>query len=353
MTLNQLALKIWEQLGFTGIDSSVLSKILSGQRLFTTNQLRTFCHILHLDQVDTNYLYECLFFDMSNRFGFKQDFYDRNDKFYLELLTQDLRRVELLESQGNLHELVDWVDDILEVNQEKLQTHLSNKTQKAIQNISAQMLRIHTDSFLAAKSKNAIAQKFKNYVILLSLYGKNLNNPTFQNLGVYQLGNYFYVLKNYGMALKVFKKVDDQYLPEFERLNYLRVMANCLSALKRINEYSQIEQKLLKFTEHASIDNQGVVFEGLGKSNIFLGNISVAENLLQKTRQVFNDSQKKGGIRIKIRKIQIIRTEALFAKATKKINPDYYSKIKKEALSVSREIGFKRFDSEIKSFLSD
>lgn len=52
MTLNQLALEMWARLEEQGIDSSILSKIINGKRLFTKKQLDAFCQVLHLDKLE-------------------------------------------------------------------------------------------------------------------------------------------------------------------------------------------------------------------------------------------------------------------------------------------------------------
>jgi hypothetical protein len=59
-SLNQLALAMWERLGFQQIDASVLSRVLKGERLFTTPQLKVFCGLLELPKNEEDYLFACL-----------------------------------------------------------------------------------------------------------------------------------------------------------------------------------------------------------------------------------------------------------------------------------------------------
>ena len=49
MTLNQLAITMWERLGFKEIDASVLSRVINGERLFTIKQLEVFCEIVKIN----------------------------------------------------------------------------------------------------------------------------------------------------------------------------------------------------------------------------------------------------------------------------------------------------------------
>src|SRR3989344_866256 len=50
MTLNQLAMEMWERSGYQGVDQSALSRILNGKRLFTFHQLQVFSEILQLTE---------------------------------------------------------------------------------------------------------------------------------------------------------------------------------------------------------------------------------------------------------------------------------------------------------------
>ncbi|KKR66792.1 MAG: hypothetical protein UU09_C0046G0018 [Microgenomates group bacterium GW2011_GWA2_40_6] len=69
MSLNQLAMVMWENLGFKGIDPSVVSRVINGKRLFTIAQLRVFCQILDLPQDQRNILFLALSDDVIWRFG--------------------------------------------------------------------------------------------------------------------------------------------------------------------------------------------------------------------------------------------------------------------------------------------
>ncbi|HXH26322.1 MAG TPA: hypothetical protein VNG90_00335 [Candidatus Acidoferrum sp.] len=71
ITLNQLALHMWAELGFQKVDASVLSRIISGERLPTPAQLETFCQVLKLGPRDREYLFFCLSQDYFERGGVK------------------------------------------------------------------------------------------------------------------------------------------------------------------------------------------------------------------------------------------------------------------------------------------
>lgn len=64
-SLNQLALEMWEWLGYQQIDASVLSRVLRGERLFTGRQLKAFCTLLSLSKAEEQNLFSCLHHDLS------------------------------------------------------------------------------------------------------------------------------------------------------------------------------------------------------------------------------------------------------------------------------------------------
>jgi|GEM_PF-6450405 len=68
-SLNRLSLKMWDRLGFSQVDASVLSKVLKGKRLFSFGQLRVFCDILKIPQNERNMLFSSLNEDYLARYG--------------------------------------------------------------------------------------------------------------------------------------------------------------------------------------------------------------------------------------------------------------------------------------------
>jgi len=61
--VQELSLSMWQELNYSKIDPSVLSRVMQGKRLFTPEQLFVFCKILHLSQTEIEYLFYCLSLD--------------------------------------------------------------------------------------------------------------------------------------------------------------------------------------------------------------------------------------------------------------------------------------------------
>lgn len=96
-TLNQLALQMAEDLSFSGVDASVVSRVINGQKLFTQKQLASFCRVLELGIIDQIELQHCLVFtkvttlDQSFLTSFSQD---------LEDITHYPKIIRLLRKKG-------------------------------------------------------------------------------------------------------------------------------------------------------------------------------------------------------------------------------------------------------------
>jgi len=69
MSLNKLALEMWERMGETDIDSSVVSRVLRGERIFSFRQLAVFCEVLDIHQSERNLLFDLLGKEILRREG--------------------------------------------------------------------------------------------------------------------------------------------------------------------------------------------------------------------------------------------------------------------------------------------
>jgi len=73
LSLNKLALAMWEESSSCGLDASILSKVINGKRLFTPRQLSIFCKILNIKNKDREFLFYCLHKDQSLKDGVSFD----------------------------------------------------------------------------------------------------------------------------------------------------------------------------------------------------------------------------------------------------------------------------------------
>jgi hypothetical protein len=117
LTLNELALRMWEISNFHGIDSSIVSKVLSGKRLFTPSQLKIFCELLRIKKTEKEYLFYCLNQDYNIKHGVTLQTLFAPSPSTLHFLESIKEEAEKLSSSGKcyqLYSLTSLLEDYLE-----------------------------------------------------------------------------------------------------------------------------------------------------------------------------------------------------------------------------------------------
>lgn len=113
MTLNKLAMEMWEKLNESEIDSSVISRVIKGDRLFSFRQLSVFCTLLKIRQRERNTLFECLNRDILANKGVHLDrrFFNRFTKSvdtesFNKIQENNSSRIGLLYSRKSYYQLI-------------------------------------------------------------------------------------------------------------------------------------------------------------------------------------------------------------------------------------------------------
>lgn len=112
LTLNQLANKMWERLGYQGVDASVLSRVIHGQRLFTTKQLEIFCAILELKKQEQDELYRTLEIDYLDRHKLTIFSSRYNPLDIVDIFSSQLAKIDDVRERGLLQTAIDWADEL-------------------------------------------------------------------------------------------------------------------------------------------------------------------------------------------------------------------------------------------------
>lgn len=89
--LHELAMAMWEELGFQQVDASVISRVLNGERLFTASQLKVFCTVLTLPKREEEYLFLCLEHDRNLELSKYTDMTCIPSSFALEIMNDIIR----------------------------------------------------------------------------------------------------------------------------------------------------------------------------------------------------------------------------------------------------------------------
>lgn len=124
MSLNHLAWEMSEKLGFVGVDPSVLSRVLKGQRMFSQTQLETFCKILDVLPEDKENLFKFLHESMYSKFKGRY-FLDFEETRLIELAENNLVIVNDANEKGFNSFAQDWSKTMIQRIKEHIHTHRS------------------------------------------------------------------------------------------------------------------------------------------------------------------------------------------------------------------------------------
>jgi len=129
MTLNQLAITMWERLGFHEMDASVLSRVIHGERLFTQKQLSVFCDLLKISRREKFSLKEILLSDIYKKFRLEPNFYNFNS--FGSLIENLIKKIAEFRMIGNPYLASELTDILLgEIKAATANLSFSSKTRR-------------------------------------------------------------------------------------------------------------------------------------------------------------------------------------------------------------------------------
>jgi len=112
-SLNELAIELWEKLGYKGIDSSSLSRVIKGERLFTAEQLEIFCQVLNINNSNSEELKSALEIDMLTRYGMNPTLGDHHDDSVSLLLESNAAHAKVLRERGLVEYIPGWIESTI------------------------------------------------------------------------------------------------------------------------------------------------------------------------------------------------------------------------------------------------
>ncbi|MEN8253741.1 MAG: hypothetical protein ABFQ62_05210 [Patescibacteria group bacterium] len=190
-TLNQLALAMMEDLGFEGMDSSILSRVINGKRLFTQRQLNSFCNVLNLPIIDKLELEQCLLSEKIHKFDsnlsptFSKSGKDTSNYFLI---------VKLLRNRGFPSETIEMANFF----QKKiLSTDLNQKNLTILGNINNEKSRAFGE---ISSPERVMSDMFKSNKIG-KFIGEKYNNRAMKSMTYMNIGGGLYVAKQYNSSI--------------------------------------------------------------------------------------------------------------------------------------------------------
>lgn len=363
LSLNQLALEMWERLGYQGIDASVLSRVINGERLFTLDQLNIFCDVLRLNNLRESELMAALEVDYINRFGLKNFRVKQSNPDLIDVLSKQLKRLKYTREKGHFTFAMDWSADM-----ESLLSKLIRKESKRIYRERLLDLlgeTLYEKGYISGSTYNPklnldiilpLANKMFRIARIINSSTIAIKSHTLLGFAYYSLGKYSYrsffkdfYKKNMNEAIKALKIISDPSGMEKLTLICWRHIAISSIYLKDEQLFDTARNKILMFAKKKSI-SMSCSYLSLALHTVARGESSFknhgAIDTLDKSKQLDSNFEKDP-----LREASMIRNEIEILRNLNIKDQNYISKLARHGLAISKEYTIGRFQPYFNKYL--
>lgn len=354
MTLNELALAIWEGLDYTGVDPGVVSKVLSGKRLFTRRQLRVFCQILRLDAGERKRLEEALLEDLVVRSGFSENFFVKKKAVFVELARLSLGLIRRLIDAEQLDLSLDWTDQAIDLIQDEANTVTESGLRRHLLKIYGELLTGKVFLLQVTRPQRVSSRAALEIARQLIRAGQEADDPSLIGEGYFTIGDTNYIGGRYSSAVEAHLAGFDLPLLGGYSEKLHRSLALSFAYLNKETEFDRIKSHLFSQFPVLSLSSQLATLEGITRGEALLGRGASFERtrkrLYETQRQIVAPESNQLET---LRRIQLIRTDLEAALAIRSSeNKSYWEKIGKEGMALAKRYGYLRHGATIDKLLS-
>jgi tetratricopeptide (TPR) repeat protein len=334
-----LALEIWEQLGERDMDTSTLSRVLSGERLFTGEQLKAYCNILNLKSQEEIKLKKALDRDLNDRYGLdipinipenpEIDFFRSSVK-----LAHEMRITSLP------WKTIEWVNQI----NSTIDVYGTDKYPEMAE-LEARACEEKLRSICEVYSPTGVFEAIPELAFKLTKLSEKTKNPEFAGIALSGLADRYYMNGKYAQALKLFTQAEKN-LHEYseERILTLRTLSICLAELKKTAEFQNISEYLLGELKNYDHIFYSSVYETLGRGFAKIGNFKKAIAYQERAEKSFDEYIPQTNYLFQLKRIQLYRSRMeLAVKSRSEVIKRDIDKVKKQATALARRFNSIRY----------
>ena len=353
MSLNKLALSVWERLGFKDIDASVISRFISGERLPTFGQQKVISEVLQLSSNSQDRLSEALLVDYHTRIGLEDNFLKSRGEVVWELVGQNLEKLRQIKL-SNVDFTESWLENMSEKVDSEFLVSINENVKKRLLQLKGEILKEQILCFSVTQTKKISSGRLFNLANDLKKIGFELKDDDLVAVGDYEMGNNNYVKSHYDVALNIMRK---KVKTDYDSLDSgitaaLRVSLLCQAYTRKLVDFDLTKKMLLKKMPVLPIDLQQAVLGALSRGSAILGKMDDSDKFMQMAKQRLKEMDREKNDRAGMRRVQTILTEM---ESEKYMNgtykKSYLNKIGMEAVNISRDHGFKRLEENARDLL--
>jgi hypothetical protein len=335
MSLNKLAMEIWERLNFSDMDVSTLSRVLSGERIFTVDQLEVFCELLKIRGRKKEELLSALGNDVHKRYGFKVDLIDKIRKEMTDFIDASLGHFSIVKRTAPFDTLKLWLDQLSFWTERSIVLEKGTSRKKLFY-LRAEILMNYVWFFPCVTDdwdKNRIKVKMLSEKITET--AKILKRTDLMEKSKVILHQYKYFKGDFSGVLKIIESVNFDYMADREyEVDLLRAAMVSYANMGDENSYRAVCRYAIKNKQFYTNDLKSKLYQGMSRAEATLKNYALSRKLLDKSWDYFFKSRKDSDF-LTHRELQLANTEIEIALESGSKNKELYEKMGKEAISLS------------------
>jgi hypothetical protein len=312
MNLNQLAMEMWERLEYSGVDPSVISKVLSGERIFTATQLEIFSITLKLENSQKELLKESLSKDVLEKYKLEYPESGIADEQTLLLIELGLKSAKDFMKKGQPKYTMSYIELLADVIT-NIPKNKSQKNSERIDVVLADLYIEYMDCLYSVVSEKDMFKRAQYPLEVIYKIGKKYKNERIINSYYSLLASTYYIGRNPQKAIFcVYKLMDTDKLDDFQKMTSLRAALISCGQKGRADLVKSNYRKLINFSNEWSESYKASIYDGVARSLFDTGDLRKADLYLEKLLLIQQNMKPDDDYYI-TRNIQALRTELMFS----------------------------------------
>lgn len=366
MTLNKLALAMWERLGYRDIDASVVSRVLKGERYFSQEQLGVFCKLVGVTNSETEDLRILLHKEIYRKFRDRY-FLDLEERRVVETTENNLELIKEANACGAISLARNWANVTAAVLRKILATKKGNALRSKLLQLKFEVLNQESISILRSEMAGVlygiIWKKLTEMEgVATELSGRNKLGIVYTLMGdTLDIVSRDRESRELSMATERVLEKSLLYIDESLRVRPLGLLALTQAALKNKSKFAVVKDEVYKLINGSSPSDCCESYNLIARGKIILGIHDHLEddfvegwsvwkkmsNSVAKETDVFHGS-------LNFRKVQLERTEveASISGFSFRDNSDLKRTIA-DVLFTSRDMGYTRYFESVWGYVRD
>jgi hypothetical protein len=352
MTLNQLAWDMWEVMNYQAVEPGMLSRVISGKRNFSYQQLETFRGILKLTDNETLRLKEAYKRDLLSRYHI--DVEESPIEAIIHQLASDYKKVKLAITRGVPLVAREISEGIFNLSDWLMLQSLTESSRKQVLLIKSKTIILFVDALFGSINEERLYESGIKWIKELRNMSKILKDNTLFRTS-YTLQASLTSLSK--MHIRTFMAtntgLENGTVNEFQTITALKsaiVSAVNISDYQKIIGYSEaMSQKIDELSPSFKI----MAYYSLASGSAKLNNLQTADRFINLGWKQYHQLVKDNGDLITPRRLSLANTEMYIAVNNPGFRDrNYLDQLGKSSIEIAELTGFFRIKEKFEGYLN-